>query len=174
MIGMWMDVSTGKDENEKDVKNDEEVKEEIADSIIHDKEEGFTASFHTEKRKLSKSQSTLISLFKVLIDPKFMENEEIYDFNDEINKIDLHIDILEAIKFFKLLLDENGNIHQGISNEQLESAKFKILKALKYAIMADDMQAVINLLEILNCSKNEPFLYPQLYPYVRPYPIKGW
>jgi hypothetical protein len=174
MIGMWMDVSTGNDENEKDVKNDEEVKEEIADSIIRDKEEETTTSVLTEKRKLSKSQSTLISLFKVLVDPKFMEGEEIYDFNDEINKIDLHIDILEAIKFFKLLLDENGNIRQGISNEQLESAKFKLLKALKYAIMANDIQAVMNLLEILNRPKDVPSLYPQLYPFVTPYPIKGW
>ena len=110
----------------------------------------------------------------MLVDPKFMEGEEIYDFNDEINKIDLHIDILEAIKFFKLLLDENGNIRQGISNEQLESAKFKLLKALKYAIMANNIQAVMNLLEILNRPKDVPSLYPQLYPYVRPNPFKGW
>lgn len=147
---------------------------DIVDAKGEVKEEVTNSAF-TENRKLSKSQSTLISLFKVLVDPKFMENEEIYDLNNEISKIDIHIDILEAIKSFKLLLDENGNIRQGISNKQLELAKFKILKALKYAIMADDMQAVINLLEILNYSKNEPYLYPQLYPYVRPTnPFKGW
>ena len=156
----------GKGENEEDVKIDEkEIKKEKDNDS-------------SKEGKLSKSQNIWISLFKVLIDPKFMENEEIYDFNDEINKIDLHIDILEAVKFFKLLLDENGNIRQDISNEQLESAKFKILKVLKYVIMSmandDDMRYIVYLLKNLDCQKDAPSLYPQLYPYVTPNPIKGW
>lgn len=114
------------------------------------------AEMAAERGEFSKSQNTLVSFIKVLADSKFMEGDTIYDFNDETNRIDLHIDILEAIKVFKFLLDENGKIRQDVSDEQLQDVKFKILKALKYAIMANDAKILMNVLKFLGPNSTNP------------------